>query len=494
MKNKIFYYVCAAFMLYSMSVFTSCSDDPEAPTEEQPGDKDDQDDENKDDEEDGVLNLNGTYSEEANADGTLAMTYNGGELTGKSVTFLANEDGTSATVELAGMTKDLTDMIGGLMPWSLETYSPIPGQKTVTLSDVALTPNEDGTAYTFTASDEEENAYKMSLTGTVEEGKMTMDITYELVNSELEGNWWLAKINTANGGDHGEGSAPLFYHVKSDVEMNLGKVSFVTLKGNLDGLLSVINTMGALFLPEVNGVKGLENYIYGVLARVDAAKDGSMLPWYEWSNNWKPAEAQYSCNMPANSLRYYYGEGNTLYLEINPDVIINLVSGLVNPTAISRSGDPEATKAIGRQLIEKLNPVLASGLPCTYELDGDNLKIWLDETWTLDVFKILADLVTDEYASGYIAEFLPTLGLGDMTNLVENLLGQLPYVVNYGASKTMSEDGESGAKSAMDAAKEGKTKEEIEEAGGLTGTCEGIRLGLKLTKVMPDDRTELTVE
>lgn len=460
MKNKVFNLACAAFLLFSVGTFTSCSNDDDPVKEEKPGgggnNTDDGDDDN-------VLDLNGTYSESASADGTLTMTYNGASLTGKKVTFMADEDNTSAVIELAGETLDFTDMISGLLPWEVETYSPVPGMKTLMLNEVELTTDEDGNV-SF-EGEEIQPTFTLGYKGTVAEDEsgnkvMTIELTHQLTADKLVGVWDLAPVKTYGSGDHNGDRAPLWWQIDSDVEINLGKVSIVTLKGNLDGLLNTICGLGALVFPEVNGVKGLEQMIAGVLKGVTAYEDGSMTATYAWNDDWK--NPQWSSEMPANSLRYYYGESEgQLYLEVNPSLIVDLVSGLINPA--SRAGDPEVTKEIGRKLIEKLNPVLAAGVPITYTLDGDKLRVHIDEKLMLDIFQILGELLQDEYASGYIEDFLPSLGLGDMTSLVSNLLKQLPYVVRY-------HDGDAAA--------------EVEEAGtgNLTGQCGYVRLGFDLVR------------
>ena len=99
MKNKLFYLFGAALLLCSISTFTACSEDNDEPIVEKP---DDGDNDNSGD----VLDLNGKYDNE-----NLKMTYNGEELTGKKVTFTADEKLEKATILLSGVEKDLTDML-----------------------------------------------------------------------------------------------------------------------------------------------------------------------------------------------------------------------------------------------------------------------------------------------------------------------------------------------------------------------------------------------
>lgn len=172
-------------MLSTVSTFTSCSDDEPNP-QEQPGDNnnDGNDDGNKDDEK---VIYDGVYSDNASAAGSLKMTYNVGELTGKKVTFIANEEATSATIELTGDVLDLTNMIGGLLPWSIETYSLVPGVKTIALSDVKLTTDENGiVSFSGTKTDP---TFTLDYEGTIVKDKsskktMTINLKNKLVSDQ----------------------------------------------------------------------------------------------------------------------------------------------------------------------------------------------------------------------------------------------------------------------------------------------------------------------
>ena len=182
MKNKLFYLFGAALLLCSISTFTACSEDNDEPIVEKP---DDGDNDNSGD----VLDLNGKYDNE-----NLKMTYNGEELTGKKVTFTADEKLEKATILLSGVEKDLTDMLGGILgEIKFTTNSPVPGEKEIKLENVALTANTDGTTYSFEGKDENENR-TMLYKGTVKGGEMNIEITNELKNKSLTGTWELGPL------------------------------------------------------------------------------------------------------------------------------------------------------------------------------------------------------------------------------------------------------------------------------------------------------------
>lgn len=457
--KKHFYYLFSAALLLSttVSTFTSCSDDEPNP-QEQPGDNnnDGNDDGNKDDEK---VIYDGVYSDNASAAGSLKMTYNGGELTGKKVTFIANEEATSATIELTGDVLDLTNMIGGLLPWSIETYSPVPGVKTIALSDVKLTTDENGiVSFSGTKTDP---TFTLDYEGTIVKDKsgkktMTFNLKNKLVSDQLCGTW-----NLAEKGD----LTPLWLDVDSEVDMKIYVDLFGTgTKSEMTGpIMSIfglaLTSMGDAFI-DINGVKGIQGVVKALFQGVINDMNGEMKVSYAWNDDW--ANPEYSTDLPANSIRYYYKD-DKIYVEINPNFIFNLISGFM--TSASRVAGPENAIEIGEKLIEVLNPILAEGLPIQYELDGDKLKVNIDEQVMLNLLHVLADLIQDEYVSGIIFELIPTLGLGeDITSVLTDLLKQLPYVVKYHDGKAYDEVANPGS-------------------GNLSGECGYFRVGFKMVKV-----------
>lgn len=456
MRKTFFYLVSAALLLSTVSTFTSCSDDEPYP-QEQPGDNNNNGNDN-DEGGDEKINLNGTYSANASGDGTLTMIYNGGELTGKKVSFIANEELTSATIELSGDVLDLTNMIGGLLPWSVETYSPVPGVKAVTLSEVKLTTDEKGVvSFSGTKTD---STFTLDYEGTIVKDKsgkktMTINLNNKLVNDQLCGTW-----NLAEKGD----LTPLWLDVDSEVDMKIFVDLFGTgtkseIKGPIMSIFGLALTSMGDAIIDVNGAKGIQGVVKALFQGVINDINGNMKVSYAWNDDW--ANPEYSTNLPANSIRYYYKD-DKIYVEINPNLILNLISGVM--TSASRAAGPENAIEIGKKLIEILNPILAEGLPIQYELDGDKLKVNIDEQTMLNLLHVLADLIQDEYVSGFIFELIPTLGLGeDITPILTDLLKQLPYVVKY---------------------HDGKAYDEVENpgSGNLSGECGYFKIGFKMVK------------
>lgn len=464
MKKHFYYWVSAAFLLCAAPMFTSCSDTNDEPTEVPPPGDGGEDG----DEDDGPGLFDGTYSSALDADGTLKMTYNGEELPGKSVTFMANSDGETANIELAGGEVDLTNLIGGLMDFKYTSYSPVPGQKTVLLTDVQLTPNEDGSAYSFEA-EQNEATYGLVCKGTVTDGEMTVDIQHTLAKKDLIGFWSTADVMLS--GDY----RPLAINWESDVNFNLGMVGgFIEIKGTPNSIWEILVTLGTFVIgPAIGCETGIEGVVAAALDGVGAEENGGMYASYMYNidlNNLDFNSPLYSTTMSHNIIRYYYGEGNQLFIEANGDYLVSMAGALMN----SRAGDPEATKEIARELIAKLVPILEKGFPCTYELNGEELVVTLDKVFVRDVFDILARLANDPFAMDYVKSFVDGLGLGAEKDLIMNLLTQLPYVTKYA---------EGDAAAAATAAAAG---EDPVTAGNLSGECSGINVSLYFKKGTPN--------
>lgn len=470
MKKHFYYWAGAALFLCVAPMFTSCTETKyeaiECPPCNGGGNGEDEDSE-------GPAAFDGTYSSESDADGTLKMTYNGEELPGKSVTFMSNADGETANIELAGSEVNLTSLIGGLMEFKYTSYSPVPGQKSILLSDVPLTPNDDETAYTF-EKELNEATYALKVKGTVQDGEMTIDIEHTLANKDLVGFWSTVDAKTSSGSDPAN-LRPLAFNWESNVNLNLGKVSIITIKGNPNNILNTLfGFMGSLvFNSMLNTNNGLEGVVEAALDGVGAEENGCMYASYMYNidlGNLNFKNPLYSTNMSRNVIRYYFGEGNQLFIEANGDYLVNLAGAMMS----SRAGDPEETKAIGRELIAKLVPVLEKGFPCTYELNGEELKVTLDKIFTGEVFDILARLANDPFAMDYVKSFIEGLGLGDTGTLVMNLITQLPYATKYA---------EGDAQKAAEAAAKG---EDPVAAGNLSGECGGINVSLYFKKGTPN--------
>lgn len=389
MKNKLFYLFGAAFLLCSISTFTACSDDNDEPIVEVPGDDDGKGDDGKDDDgKDDVINLNGSYD-----DKTLKMTYNGEELTGKRVTFTADEKLEKATILLSGVEKDLTDMLGGLIgELKFTTNSPIPGEKEIKLEDVTLTANADGT-YSFEGKDENSNR-TMLYKGTVKKDEMSIEITNTLANQELAGTWNLGPLRYSMLEEmSAPTSSPLWINWDTENNINAGVIEGIPFDMNPNSLFSWIFYIGDDAFLQMMGISGvdvrIQQWIKNLLQSVTVQPNGCMFATYSYSGDLNnPA---WSSEMGHNIIRYYHGEEpNQVYIEANADFILSAIGGLLTRT---RADNEQDLAVILKPLIDALKPAIEKGFPCTYEITGDIMRINLDGKFTQSVLIELVNVI-----------------------------------------------------------------------------------------------------
>lgn len=444
MKNKLFYLFGAAFLLCSTGVFTSCSSDDD-PAIEQPADGGDEDD---------ALSLNGNYD-----DATLKMTYNGEELTGKRVSFTANESLTKATILLSGVEKDLTDMLGGIIgELKFTTNSPIPGEKEIKLENVALTANTDGTTYSFEGKDENSNR-TMHYKGTVKDGEMNIEITNELQDKSLAGIWNLAdvKVDGMMGGTTCQTSAPLWIDWDSFAIIDPGVIEGVSgLNQSPNSLFTwLIVLLADPFMIENNLAPidlKVQEYIKNMLQSVTAQPNGCMFATYSYSGD--VTNPAWSSEMSHNIIRYYQGsEPGKLYIEVNTEFILNAIGGLLTPTR----ADGQSLDELIKPVIEALRPAIENGFPCTYEINGNKMKINLDGAFTRDILLKLVTLLNTPSINSLIMElFNSNETIKPYAENVRLLLSTLPNALTYKGTEDNPND--------------------------HTGVCEFVKVGLQLVK------------
>ena len=158
MKKNLLY---AFALICSLSFFTACSDDEDSSLP--------------------VEDINATYTS-SNANNQLVLTYSGAVMLGKSATF-NSVDGKTATITLTGAPISLTraDAQVGLINPGV-----IPGETTTTLT-VNLIANGTN-SYTFEGTDEV-NSCTVVYKGSIEKGKLTIELTVTMPQNELIGTW-----------------------------------------------------------------------------------------------------------------------------------------------------------------------------------------------------------------------------------------------------------------------------------------------------------------
>ena len=414
MKNKLFYLIGIATLLCYASTFTSCIngvDDEYLELVNNGGNGNS----NEDDETIELPDLNGDYVAGGEFE-LVKMTYNGEELTGKAVNVAADEQNQTATITLTGTEQDLTEMLGGLMEFKFTTLSPVPGVKEIILPNVKL--YNSGTSYLF-KGEVIEPTYILSYEGTIEDGKMNINLKHELVGANpLAGTWNLAPLkDTGNSPVY----APLWFECNSTVKIDMGKVSIISINQPIQGIISLLTgSMSTLITGGILGTKiKVEQLVLNMLRDITAEKNGSIFATYSYSGD--VTTPQWSSEMSHNILRYYYGEEEgKFFVEANTDFLVNAIGGLIPSIAtsapITRAGDPEHTKAIGRELIAMLTPLLRDGIPCEYTFDNvqnGELAINIEGECLRKLLLKVLELANDEYAKTFVEEFINS-NLGDL--------------------------------------------------------------------------------
>lgn len=420
MRNKLFYLFGAAFLFCSIGLFTACSDDKSDPTPELPGG----------DGGDEKWTLSGDYAEgNTNA---LKMTYNGEELTGKKVTVAVDEKNEKATITLTGTEKDLGAMLSGLINCKLTTSSPIPGETEIKLENVELTPNADGTVYTFKGEDRKPTR-TTTYEGAVQQGEMTIKITNMLANQKLAGKWNLAPVKNNNNESEITANAPLWIDWDSNVKISLGNISGLDVDDTPNNIFMLLNSQFIILFMKVPNIQQI---VANMLKDVTAKPNGSMLATYSYSGDTNtPA---WSSEMSSNIIRYYYGEKpNQIYIEANSDFILNAIGGLIKTRAAANEEG-----GVLQQLIDALKPALEKGFPCTYAIDGNKMTLHLDGTFTRDLLLKLANVLNDPTINPLIMGLLESdATLAPYAPNVINLLKTLPNALKYHDEKETTTDG-----------------------------------------------------
>lgn len=432
MKNKSFYLIGVAALLCCANTFTSCINGVDDDYLELVNNGGGGADNGNGDETIELPDLNGDYVAGGELE-LVKMTYNGEELTGKAVNVATDEQNQTATITLTGTEQDLTEMLGGLMEFKFTTLSPVPGVREVILPDVKL--YNSGTSYLF-KGELIEPTYTLTYDGTIEDGKMNINLNHELAGvNPLAGTWNLAPLKDSGNAPQ---FAPLWFECDSKVKINLGKISILPINQPIQGIIGLLT--GSMSTLITNGILGknikVEQLVLNMLRDITAEKSGGIFATYSYSED--ITVPQWSSEMSHNILRYYYGEEEgKFFVEANADFLVNAIGGLIPSIAasapITRAGDPEHTKEIGRELIAMLTPLLRDGIPCEYSFDNvqnGELAINIEGECLRKLLLKVLELANDEYAKAFVDQFIDS-SLGDFAENIKLLLQNAPAGLTY---------------------------------------------------------------
>lgn len=437
MKKRLFYLIGTAFLMCATGTFTSCVNgvDDEYLEQQNNGSTNGKDD------DDETPDINGDYYQ--GGDFELKMTYNGEELLGKKVTVLADEDLASASFTLAGTEKDLSALNNLLVGMNaiITTYSPVPGEKEILVKNVKL--YRSGKDFIFEGGDPQPTRL-LTFKGTIKDDVMTIDITHKFIREEndLLGAWklgaskeipntWAGQLTLINNNDYDpKRSSPLFLDWGSTVHVNMGDVVTGLDTPATIGVNRPMNGIFNLLMAELVSSQfvkpTIEQAICKLIQYIATEETGGMYASYSYTGVEDP---KYSTNMSHNIMRYYFDADNKLRIEANADYLLTALGGLLgggSTKGITRA-QPDNSKVIGKELVDKLRPALEQGFPCEYTIEGDNMTINIDGAYLLDVMRIIAKLVNDEFSKEFIyAELGKMEGIGLYLPNIKLLLQNLP--------------------------------------------------------------------
>lgn len=381
MKKNLFYLFA---LICSMSLFTACSDD-----------------------DDDKVVCPVPQTEFTVATG-LNLTYNGGAMLGKKVTFTPDaSDATKATLVLAG-NLDLSGILTREAASGSFGAGVFPGSPVVTLP---VTLNIQGDECSFSGTSETDYC-TFDYAGKVTASSLNLDLTnVALKNSVLSGTTWAPTPHS----DYTEEPIHLIWESNKEVEIMPG----------LGMPIQTILTL-ALRLPLIDAggddKVNVEDMLCSVLHDITLGADGNISASYVDAAQGGTSVVK----TPANVAQYVVLSDTQMKVYLNLDAIIANVKRLGSSTkAIDMS-------EILSQAVTSLLPLVTDGVPLTYEKNEGKLKVYLNTDLLLPLMKnIVAPLFSDEEFVNMLIEAMKAdPDFGSMAGMAEGMLKGLPEIIN----------------------------------------------------------------
>lgn len=380
MKKNLFYLFA---LICSMSLFTACSDD-----------------------DDDKVVCPVPQTEFTVATG-LNLTYNGGTMLGKKVTFTPDaSDATKATLVLAG-NLDLSGILTREAASGSFGAGVFPGSPVVTLP---VTLNIQGDECSFSGTSETDYC-TFDYAGKVTASSLKLDLTnVALKNSALSGTTWVPTPLRLYGRP-----IHLIWESNKNVEV-------------MPGWRSPIQTIltFALRMPLIDAggddKVNVEDMLCSVLHDITLGADGNISASYVDAAQGGTSVVK----TPANVAQYVVLSDTQMKVYLNLDAIIANVKRLGSSTkAIDMS-------EILSQAVTSLLPLVTDGVPLTYEKNEGKLKAYLNTDLLLPLMKnIVAPLFSDEEFVNMLIEAMKAdPDFGSMAGMAEGMLKGLPEIIN----------------------------------------------------------------
>lgn len=382
MKKNLFYLFA---LICSMSLFTACSDD---------------------DDDKVVCPVPQTEFTVAT---DLNLTYNGGTMLGKKVTFTPDaSDATKAILVLAG-NLDLSGILTREAASGSFGAGVFPGSPVVTLP---VTLNIQGDECSFSGTSE--TAYcTFDYAGKVTASSLKLDLTnVALKNSALSGTTW---VPTPLNSDYTEEPIHLIWESNKNVEVMPGWGLPIQTILTLALRMPLIDAGGD---DKVN----VEDMLCSVLHDITLGADGNISASYVDAAQGGTSVVK----TPANVAQYVVLSDTQMKVYLNLDAIIANVKRLGSSTkAIDMS-------EILSQAVTSLLPLVTDGVPLTYEKNEGKLKAYLNTDLLLPLMKnIVAPLFSDEEFVNMLIEAMKAdPDFGSMAGMAEGMLKGLPEIIN----------------------------------------------------------------
>ncbi len=382
MKKNLFYLFA---LICSMSLFTACSDD-----------------------DDDKVVCPVPQTEFTVATG-LNLTYNGGTMLGKKVTFTPDaSDATKATLVLAG-NLDLSGILTREAASGSFGAGVFPGSPVVTLP---VTLNIQGDECSFSGTSETYYC-TFDYAGKVTASSLKLDLTnVALKNSALSGTTW---VPTPLNSDYTEEPIHLIWESNKNVEVMPGWGLPIQTILTLALRMPLIDAGGD---DKVN----VEDMLCSVLHDITLGADGNISASYVDAAQGGTSVVK----TPANVAQYVVLSDTQMKVYLNLDAIIANVKRLGSSTkAIDMS-------EILSQAVTSLLPLVTDGVPLTYEKNEGKLKAYLNTDLLLPLMKnIVAPLFSDEEFVNMLIEAMKAdPDFGSMAGMAEGMLKGLPEIIN----------------------------------------------------------------
>ncbi len=408
MKKNIY---CLLAALFTMCLFTACSDDDDPVV---PGSK----------LEDKV------YTDEAG----LNLSVNGIPTLGKTIDF-KHIDGDKATVTLAGERLNVSSIIGGIMSKAdnqpaagimIPTPGVIPGSASV---EIPVTLQGDSKKCTFEGSHDTEYA-TFDYTGVID-GEA---LSFEVKNLKLKNTSMAATFATNTNfmeDDGWGGQQPNAYRVFRLIwESEKG---LEVMPGVAFPHATVIGLMTAM--PMIKDEEGnpaqMVTMLSKVLKNIKLGEDGSVTATY--ADTKKPGWPE--TTSPTGFAQYVVKADGTILLFVNPQAIM---ASVIAKASKSRAFD---INAVVEGLMTDVVPMLVNGIPVSYgraifDQEGNesesasDISFYIDENVLLPILNIVSPLLEDEEVVNAIVEAAASdPDMGYMAEMLPGILASVPGVV-----------------------------------------------------------------